>query len=256
MNSKKIYIGIGMIVIIFTLFTLYFAFNYKPEFFTIVTDPSFKATFTNKKWNRILDDIHLLDKGYDVYDETGYIGNYNLTHLSKANKWYVYTDKMAEVKKIGEIIGIKSNMKYEIKDMIEKEVTIEDKNIIKNELEMKKMKTNYDLAVYQTYEVDLDNNKEKDKIIVSNLYQSIQNNSDAYSIIVIKIKDKVYTLYYDGNLKDDSMMTVYANIKFVFNLKKDDIIEMIITANSFGQSKSCTSLYEIYDDGPLLKVNC
>lgn len=256
MNSKKLYIGIGSLVIIFMLLSLYFAFKYEEKYFTVISDPDFKVIYKDNKWTRITGKLNKLETDYDVYDENGYLGNYNLSYLAKANRWYVYNDKMSEVDKIGQIIGIKSNMEYNMIKFTKQEFIDSDIQYIKNILSRNKMDIDTSLANNTLLSVDLNNDKRDDKIIISNLFQNIDKNNNAYSIIVAVIDQEVYNLYYSAKEKDDNYIVMHGNIKSIFDFKKDGNAELIITANSFGQANSCSTIQEITKKGSKLHIKC
>lgn len=257
MVSKKTYIMLFSILFIFTGVVLFFAATYQQDFFTIIIDPSHKLTYRNNKWNYDEEKIGAAAHGYEIYDETGYIGNYTVSNIASKKRWFIYDKSMVEVSKTGEIFGYKSNIDYEyISPEISSSLSASDEQYIINALE--KNSLNIDMAnSYSTkYTVDLDGDNNKDTVLVSNLSYDSSYESSSYAVIVAIIKNKEYTLYVKGRENDSGYETPFVNIVAMFDIKKDGYKELILKETYFGEADSCASIIEFNKEGFKKHLKC
>jgi hypothetical protein len=256
MVSKKVYIGIFSILAIFTGVVLYFAAGYEAKNFTIIIDPSHKLIYKNNMWKSETEDLSIAAKGFEVYDENGYLGNYTVSHLKSKNRWFIYDKGMAEVEKIGEVFGYKSNINYEYINLNTSSLTSVDEQYIKNALIQNNLNIDIENSYSTKYIVDLNGDNKDDTLIVSNLSYDSSYESSAYAIIVAIIKNKEYTLYLKGSENDSGYETPFINIVAAFDIKKDGYKELIIKETYFGESNSCASVIEFEKNGFKKHIKC
>lgn len=256
MVSKKIYIAIFSVLAIFTGVVLFFAAQYEEKNFTIIIDPSHKLVFKNKKWNSETNNLSMAMKGFEIYDENGYLGNYTVSHLKGKNRWFIYNNDMSEVEKTGEVYGYKSNIDYEYIALNTSPLSSNDEQYIKNALEDNNLEMDIENSYSLKYNIDLNGDNKDDTLLVSNLSYDSSYDSSSYAVIVAIIKNKEYTLYVKGRENDSGYETPFVNIVAAFDIKKDGYKELILKETFFGESNSCASVIEFNKDGFKKYLKC
>ena len=256
MVSKKTYIMLFSILAIFTGVVLFFGATYEQGYFSIIIDPVHKLTYRNNKWNFDNENLGVADRGYEIYDETGYIGKYTVTNIASKKRWFIYDKNMSEVSKTGEIFGFKSNLDYEYVSLEVSSLTASDEQYITNALEENNLNIDQANSFSTKYIVDLDGDNNKDTVLVSNLSYDSSYESSSYAIIVAIVKNKEYTLYVKGRENDSGYETPFVNVVAIFDIKKDGYKEMIIKETFFGESNSCASVIEFDKNGFKKHLKC
>ncbi|MEG0021397.1 MAG: hypothetical protein RR745_00880 [Bacilli bacterium] len=256
MVSKKLYITIFIILFIFTVSMLYYGIIYQTRTFILAIDPQFKLKYDGEKWSHINDNKSVIDSGYEVYDENGYLGKYKIANIENEKRWAVYDDSRKEVDKIGKIVAYKTNIKtdyieYKQEEITEKDLYYIDKNLKSNTIELDSKK-----AMNLHYSVDLNNDGKKDTILISNLLASQNKNQSSYTLILSIINKKETVLYYKFAKEGTGITNKSATLSAVLDIKKDGEKELLFSFNSYGESQPCLSIFKLKHNKYEKELSC
>lgn len=256
MLSKKSYIMLFISVILFTCVVFYFGFKYEKKYFTLIVDPDLKIKYDGKNWNVVKENLAKLEKDCEVYDSNGYLGVYNLSYLKRYNRWLVYNDDMTEVEKEGDIVAFKSKFNTKYFGIQKREINVNDKKILDKILKNNKIDITLENAHSSKYEIDLNGDYRKDEILVSTLYSSDNNNSDAFTMAVAVINNKEYEIYFRAKKEDTSFSVPTIKLDAILDVQNDGHKELVFTVSSYGDSNVCVLVNEITKNGVKKIVHC
>lgn len=148
---------------------------------------------TATKWNSADADL-LLNKKFSIYDNDVLIGNYTVLFN---NDWYIYDDNNSRVNINNKILGINTTKSFNRYNLIEEEITEEDKNIVSEYLNG--LGVSYDVNILLITKNTSDYNKDgiRESLYTVNLVNGLEEEYDypEFSVAFINYLKQNQTLY-------------------------------------------------------------
>ena len=239
---KKSYIILAIILVSFMIIMyLIFGFNSKKETYIVIgNDVKWKLT---DKWEDDNTSVQFpTSTKFNVYDETGYLGNYIIKHHN--DKWYVFDESDNFIKTSGDIFATNDS-----------EIVLENYEVTElNNDDLKQLDEilkEYDildytlLSINKKIEFDFNQDGENEELfIVSNLFSEENNGEDLFSLIYYVNNNKVQIIKENIVSKENELDSQYSDVGYILNVDRNKKYELIIKNECF--NNVCEPCYEMY----------
>lgn len=202
----------------------------------IITN-SVKIKYDNGKWSNIINVSDYRLKKFDVYDDTGYLGNYKLMYGKKISLY----DGDKKVNYSGSVLAYRGTLSLENYSVEGNYKITEEDKVVFNEVYNKlNLPVTYDLSYVQKAEVN-------NTYIYAITNYDVDDSNKRFSIIFsykdneVDIIDKTITT---DEKKDDGKLFSILN---VLDIRKDGKYELLYSSNYPNASKDseCVILYNL-----------
>lgn len=196
--------------------------------------------YKDSKWSSATsDDIENSNMLFSTYINNNYLGEY---YPKYATVWSLF-DKNSNYKNYtGDLIAYSNNFKVVLSNASFSSLTSDDKAFIKTNYNI----DNYDYLINeQVYNIDLDGDGEKDKLVsLTNTDLSQLGIPYYYNLIYLVINNNLQTLVYEQ--KEDAM-TNYYSIEIIFKKESDKSKSLIVKKITGFESDSSSNELQVYE---------
>ena len=173
----------------------------------------------------------LEDKAYFVYNNNRYLGEYRLKY---GTTWNLFDDYDNYVNYDGSLIAYSTNFNIEVKNIVDKEISIEEiseiSSIIGYDIDI------VDLSLAMAVTAHLDNSGNIDKIVsVSNLDAETEQ-SIYFNLVYVKKNGKIDILINERIPVTDIFNAPNYTIKNVLNIEESDVASIIVQKGYFSEA--------------------
>lgn len=197
--------------------------------------------YKNNKWNSATsDDIENSNMLFNAYVNNNYLGEY---YLKYSTVWSLF-DKDDNYKNYkGDLIAYSNNFKVVLSNTSSSRLTDDDKAFIKSNYKI----DNYDYLINeQVYNIDLDGNGEKDKLVsLTNTDVSQLGIPYYYNLIYLVLNNNLQTIIHEE--KEDAISNYYV-IKTIFKKDSDVSKSIIINKITGFESDESSNNIQVYED--------
>ena len=253
-NTKKVYIIILGILIVFFLIMIYINRNNLRrsnsedngyEEVLIARNVIFQKT--NNYWHKVTNENNIRKlvnwKKYKIYLDYNYFGEYNLVF---SDGWLAFDNDRNPVEITAgdtSFFAYKSDDKYDVKKIV-----INENN---NFEKIKKILNAFEIdikalpVISNITKVDLNSDGNDETIyVINNTFNEIEPDNN-YTAFLVQRENKIYKLFKASN-KDNSNYICFPSINAVLDIDKDKEYEIIMSCTSTGIESMKTILYK-YD---------
>ena len=244
MKKSKLLIGLLICVTIYVLLVFIFFKNNnssEADSLYLVLDNYGNYQYNNGEFKEIpVSKIEDDKKAFDTYIDNSYYGSY---HLKYGNIWNLFDSKSEYQYYQGYLFAVSDGDKVNVNPDNARVINEDEKNMLKNEYNI----TNFDnLVVQKVYDIDLDMDNKKDKLLCISNYDSDDYSNKNYNLVIAIINSKKYNII---NEKGKNINNIY-DIKGIFTIDKKDryfIIEKDENPNGDIESNKIYNYIYCYD---------
>lgn len=254
-NKKTTIIVISVMVTYLILAIVLFGFdNFKNKIYTIniMLSTGDKIGLKDGKWVDIDDEKEYNWNKFDIYIDNNYFGKYDLLYN---NGWHIYDKNEQLIEYDGRLLGIDSNIKYEVIDFKEEDFDSTGETLLKSILSDENIPYPKEFTYAKKVVLDVDGDSNEESIYtVSNAF-TYEGLNKKFSLLFIYDNglEILYKKYVDS--KDQYDLCV-PKLNSIIDLNKDSKYEIIIECNYYSTMGTCTSLYELVNGKYKLLKNC
>ena len=243
---KKKYFIVGIIIIVYIVIMILIfgskSKDNKNQYMFIGNQTKWRLV--NNEWLDISNLNQIInDNKFYVYDESGYIGNYELNYVN--NKWYIFDDNQNPINLNGELFAVNKKIEvknYEISAITESDIEKINKYNKKSYLTIKDLDN---LTTNQKIVVDLDSdNNDEILYFISNMFTSNQQDNGKYFSYVLYLKNnRLYELKNTKKTQNNRFDSYNYSISKIIDYNSDGKYEIIINKIPFRPYGECKIMY-------------
>lgn len=249
MKQNKVYI-IGIVVmIVFALLLVFFfgrdSLKKTGKEATLIIGDHTVWSYQDKRWvnlsNSSIRDLNW--KEYEVFLNREKVGNYYLWH---DDKWYAFDEDKNAVNLNGDIIAYQSN--FPIKFAFFQEKNVEVNSYIQQVLDYNNLDIYSDFTSKYMISFDYDQDGvEEDFYVISNVFTTLKDVDDIFSIVFMIDDQKIYLIYNDITT-NQSFNGCKPYFQSFVDVDDDNLYEFILSCGYYANSGQSDMLY-YFDDG-------
>ena len=244
MKKRYYFIFIALIV----YFVVFFIMSGKSEEYktkdkkmTLIVGNDTVFQLEKNKWNQITspETLNALNwQDFSIILNNKNIGKYKVV---KSDRLYLFDKDNNAYKYDGNIIAYQANYTFKVKDF--KSDVITDFSTVRKVLKKNNLPIDPDYYTSNIINVDIDNDNKMEKIyIISNAFSSLNNNSEAFSIIFLEKNDTIHQIF---NLTGEKaiMNKCSPYVKSIIDTNNDGKYEILIGCGGYSNMEP---IYELY----------